>query len=237
VTSECNHHGRGGACERRRSEPGFTLIEMMVIVAIIAILAALAFSTYSRARPRTRLSSTAAEIQTALMVARQEAIGRTRDVAVLFYPNQVTASGRGRVVVYLDGAGGFINGAPPAGFVSFCTFNPATMAGGNTSTGTGVLSTIDLPAEVRIGPPTSAVAVSFPFNTVPADVTGCSFCAAGLAAGAIRFDSRGRATVFSTCGPVGGASGGSVTLVAAEISGTYVVVVSPTGNVRTFNAG
>jgi prepilin-type N-terminal cleavage/methylation domain-containing protein len=240
VTSERNHHGRGGACERRRPASGFTLIELMVIVAIIAILAGLAFSNYARTRPRVRLSTTAAEIQTALMVARQEAIGRSRDVAVLFFPNQVTSSGTGRVVVYLDAAGGFMNGAPPAGFPSFCSFNRVTMAGGSSSTGSGVLSIIDLPGEVRIGPPTSAVAVAFPFNTVPATVTGCSFCDNALDAGAIRFDARGRATVYSTCGPldlVAGVNGGSITLVAAEITGTYMVVVSPTGNVRTFNAG
>jgi prepilin-type N-terminal cleavage/methylation domain-containing protein len=254
VASERNRKDEARSGGRRRGASGFTLMEMMVTVAIVAIVAALAYSSYARDRPRRRLSSTADEIQNALRSARQQALGSGRDVAVLFYPAQATGAGTGRVVVYFDGGGGFMAGAPPAGDPSFCTFDPATLATGPVTDRNRILNTIDLPNPVRMSIPADLVALNFPYNAVPAPLTGCSFCAAGISVpdatgvlrpvpgpGGIRFDARGRTTFYSTCGPPGpSTAGGSISLTApgtSGVGGTYVLVVTPAGVVRTFNAG
>lgn len=212
------------------------MIEMLVTVAIVAVVAGLAWSSYAAARPRLRLTNTSAEVESLISMARQKALGSGRDVSVLFYPTQGTGAGVGRIVVFYDGEGGFMAGTPPAGFPSFCDYDSEKMPeGGRNST----VAFIDVPPSVRIAAaPANLVPIPFPYATVPFPATGCSFCDGGNTRGGIRFDSRGRAWFYSTCGPPGpSATGGSITISSDRILGTYVVVVTPTGSVRTFNAG
>lgn len=70
---------RGGA--RRRSR-GFTMVELMVVLAIMAIMAALAAPSMSRLIAQQRLKSTASDLHLAILKARAEAIKRNVNVTV-----------------------------------------------------------------------------------------------------------------------------------------------------------
>jgi prepilin-type N-terminal cleavage/methylation domain-containing protein len=220
-----------------RSAPrGFTTIELMVVVAIVGILAASSAIVYTRGRPRARLASTAVDVQAMLRAARQQALGRGRDVVALVYPGQATSQGTGRVVIYADGATGFVKGTAVAPNPTFCTFNAATMA---TQEPNDILDSLDVPTLVTIAPPLNFPAMPFPDTTVPMPVTGCSFCDVNTNRGAIRFDSKGRASFYATCGtplPSSVDLGGSLSLTSAELSGSKILVVTPFGNVRVYDA-
>ena len=72
--------------ERNRFEgvcsKGFTLVEMMVTVAIVAILAAIAFPSFSYVLRNNRVRTQANDIISAFNLARNEAITRSRGVSV-----------------------------------------------------------------------------------------------------------------------------------------------------------
>lgn len=61
---------------------GFTLIEMIVTVAIVAIFASIALPSFSQLIKNNRISTTTNEFISALVLARSEALKRSRDVTV-----------------------------------------------------------------------------------------------------------------------------------------------------------
>ena len=218
---------------RRAAERGITLIELMVVLAIVGILAALTITSVARGRPRARLDVAAKALQAAMGAARQRALGSGRDVVVAFYTRTVTSQGTGRLVVYFDGAGGFASGAATAPNPTLCTFDPVTLA---TVAPNEVLDSFDLPLSLVFASPTAVTALEFPDTTVPVPVGGCSFCDVGTGAGAIRFDSRGQASFFSTCGVATAPNlGGSLSLVAADAGSAKVVTVRPYGGSRIYD--
>lgn len=66
---------------------GFTLIEMMVTVAVAAILLTIAIPSFTHMIEQNRLKSTAETLYADLRFARSEAIKRNRTVRVSFYVN------------------------------------------------------------------------------------------------------------------------------------------------------
>ena len=74
-------------------EAGFTLIEMMIVVAIIAILSALAFPSLSDLLPRSRTKAATRELRGYIQKAKLEAIKQNRDCLLVFTPASGTDAG------------------------------------------------------------------------------------------------------------------------------------------------
>ncbi len=213
-----------------RNERGFTLVEIGVVIAIIAALLALAYPLMRRTRPRAEITGLATELRAIVHRARQEALARGRDVSVLFYPDAVTDTGTGLILVVADDTGGFMAGAVPSGNLDFCTMTPALPAPN--------LERIYLPSGVTIAAPPRTPSFPFPFSLVPAPTTGCSFCngtvPGGGSRGAIRFDGRGRATFYGNCGLPGDyPNGGSIALTSNVLNGSRILAVLPSGAVKS----
>ncbi len=82
---------------------GFTLLEMMVVLGIIAILLGLAVPTLMHSRPKATLDSVTTDLEGMLHSARQEALARGANVAVLVFPDYVADAGyRGRFFMIQD---------------------------------------------------------------------------------------------------------------------------------------
>ncbi|WP_439859697.1 GspH/FimT family pseudopilin [Pseudomonas sp. MBLB4136] len=65
-----------------RDTRGFTLIELMVTVAVLAIVISIAAPSFSAMLRDNRIATIGSELQTALQLARSEAIKRRLDVVV-----------------------------------------------------------------------------------------------------------------------------------------------------------
>ena len=70
------------ALGQRTTERGFSLLEVMVVVAILAILAALAGPSFTPMIERWRVRSATEDLQSSLYFARSEAIKRGGGISV-----------------------------------------------------------------------------------------------------------------------------------------------------------
>ena len=82
---------RGRGLPRRGT--GFSLIELMVVVAVVAILAVVAYPSLTSVINSNRLSSNANELVASLQFARSEAIRRNARVSVCGSSNGTTCDG------------------------------------------------------------------------------------------------------------------------------------------------
>lgn len=66
----------------KRAFDGFTLVELMTVVAVVAVLASLAAPSFSRLIASNNVRSAASDLQMALLRARNEAVSRNVDIIV-----------------------------------------------------------------------------------------------------------------------------------------------------------
>ncbi len=76
-----------------RKSTGFTLIEMIVTIAIVGIFASIALPNFSQLIRNNRIPTTTNEFISTLVLARSEALKRSRDVSVCSSNDQTTCNG------------------------------------------------------------------------------------------------------------------------------------------------
>jgi prepilin-type N-terminal cleavage/methylation domain-containing protein len=228
-----------------RKARGFTLIELVVVLALVAVIAAVTALSMSRARPRATLGGAATELRGLLHQARQQALVSGADVWVMIFPGvSGEANSLGRVVVYQDALFNFFN---QASAVHFGSYDPLALGGALDVNGNlkgEVIESINLPRGVVFGPAagmgTSAKLVA-PFDTIPV-TSECTFCLGAGAArrGAVVFDYRGRARFYGADGQPSVVDGGSISLTAPDLQGAtplvrLLAITATTGSLQSVN--
>lgn len=99
--------------ESRRVLTGFTVIELLVVVAIAAILVALGAPSFSEMMRRNRLSAAASALQVSLSLARSEAVKRGSDARVTVAANTTAGAWTNGWTVFVDGTGTANGGVAP----------------------------------------------------------------------------------------------------------------------------
>ena len=212
-----------------RAQKGFTLIELMIVVAIIAVLAGMMISLMPNATRRARLNGSTMDVMTQLMAARQQAQARGRDVVVAIVQGANVAQCVGgmadtncvRYVVFEDTDSTFSN-------TTVATFDPASPSADG---GLKVIEqgTLDRFVAMGLGDLTYT-APAAPYASLPApDAGGCSFCAVA-GRGYVRFTADGTAFV-ETPASAAGATLFFTTGGQKETRG--IAVTMPTGQVTS----
>lgn len=106
-----------------RRPSGFTLIELMMVITILGVLVALAVASFDSLRARTGPRNAAADLSSALSLARNRALDRGSDVWFIIYPDYET---NGAWYIYEDIKVAFGGAASPAdgGILLFSDFEP-----------------------------------------------------------------------------------------------------------------
>ena len=71
----------------RNKQSGFTLTELIIIIAIVAVFAAIATPNFLSYLPKSRLNGAARQVMGDLMAARMKAVSLNHRVKVFFYSN------------------------------------------------------------------------------------------------------------------------------------------------------
>jgi type IV fimbrial biogenesis protein FimT len=93
---------------------GFTLIELMVVVAIVAILAAVAAPSFANLIRSNRLAGASSALQVSLNVARSEAVKRGADARVTVAANGTAGQWTNGWTVFVDRTTNANGGVAPA---------------------------------------------------------------------------------------------------------------------------
>ena len=88
-------------CQLRMTNSGFTLIELMVTIAVLAIIVSIAAPSFNTQIANQRVKSTAVNIESALKEAKAESIIRRQNVMVTYSStlNTIVLTGRNSTVI------------------------------------------------------------------------------------------------------------------------------------------
>jgi len=89
------------SCRRRRRRRGFTLIEIMVVIAIMGLVVAIGYPNMRRSLMRARMMSQVGVLKQAVGMARATSLKRGRGVAVRLLETSLEQEG-GVVVAWVD---------------------------------------------------------------------------------------------------------------------------------------
>jgi type IV fimbrial biogenesis protein FimT len=101
-------------CPRTRQARGFTLVELLVVVAIVAILAGLAAPSFKAMMASNRASAAASALQVSLSTARSEAVKRGADARVTVAANGTAGVWSNGWTVFADATGTANSGVAPS---------------------------------------------------------------------------------------------------------------------------
>lgn len=96
-----------------RMPGGFTLVELMTVIAILSVLAAVAYPLINASLPKYRLRAAARELVIDFKRAKVEAIKRNRNVLIEFMPVAAPAVGGSYTLCVADGSGNACDAAEP----------------------------------------------------------------------------------------------------------------------------
>ena len=77
---------RNDSCPRHRDAPGFSTVEMMIVIAIIAVLAAFTLPSFIEYYPEWRLRRAAGDLFSNMQFAKVNAVKSNSPWAVVFDP-------------------------------------------------------------------------------------------------------------------------------------------------------
>ena len=192
MSSDQNLLTRGVPMRRHAYARGFTLLEMMLVVAIIGVLAAMTAAASTRIAARNATQSAAAEVSAMLQFARSRAEMQGSDVYVMVFPTMkkdgTTTGGSGALFVYEDMNGDFMSGSGACNGTgtadcSWTNFSPPNNINSPSTSKDKLLKSLYLDdyakknVEFGTGTATSAV-LKAPFDGITfTDLQdGCSFC-------------------------------------------------------------
>ncbi len=216
---------------RSTARRGFTLVEMMVVVAVIGIAAAMTVFAFGRQKPRRQLDGVALELRAQLGGARQAALATGTPVAAVVFPDFVSRTGTGRIVFYRDGDFSLFSSAAAVNLDNLDAAAP--VADGRSE----ILETLDLDNGVVVGPPTgqgSSAILPAPFAGIAINVA-CPFCTGTDRRGAIVFHPNGTVTFQDRAGPpLAMPQGASLSVTRAESDEVRTITVTAsTGLMQT----
>ncbi len=232
----------------RASRSGFTLLEMMIVVAIIGIVSAMSVATLDEMGSRNSTQNAASDVVTELQLMRARAQQRGSDIYVIVYPTMTKAGaltgGRGALFFYEDADGDFLTGTGACDGTAECgwtNFTPPTNIRSVATERDRLLKAIYLEdyakKNVRFGK-AATTAFTAPFTAVGsgANANGCSFCSTGASArGALVFTGDQQLRFLDNAGaPVAQRVGGLALQGVKDPDNTILFgLVSATGYVAT----
>jgi type IV fimbrial biogenesis protein FimT len=149
-----------------KANTGFTLIELMVTVAVLGILMALAMPNYTQWIANTRVRTTAEAIQNGLMLAKGEAVRRNAKVQFVLTNNDPVVGNVNTVTAAVSGKAWMVRTYLSAG-----TYTSANFIQGRSSAEGSANTTVDADQSTVVF--TGMAGLSpVPAATVNIDVTG-----------------------------------------------------------------
>lgn len=140
---------------------GFTLLELMITVAIVAILSAAAIPSFSEAMMKSRLTNQARDLMAGALLARSEAIKRNQIVTLCASSNRTACTGtweNGWIVLTADNTVVHSHTAATTGFLINSALTSITFSG--SGLGATMASLIVCKASPGVGSEERVVSIS-----------------------------------------------------------------------------